>query len=72
MFKSSLCDHNDPYIRVNGILSVAALAAGGGKNYQKVIFKNCTPFTHHISQINNTLVDNSKDIDVVMPMYNLI
>ena len=37
-----------------------------------VIFKNCAPFTDCISKINNTQVDNAKDIDIVMPMYNLI
>ena len=39
---------------------------------KKVIFKNCAPFTDCISKINNTQVDNAKDIDIVMPMYNLI
>ena len=39
---------------------------------KKVIFKNCVPFTYCISEINNTEVDNAKDINVVMPMYNLI
>ena len=43
-----------------------------GMLIKKVIFKNCTPFTNCISEINNTLVDNAKDIDIVMPMYNLI
>ena len=37
-----------------------------------VIFKNCAPFTKCISRINNTDIDNAKDIDIVMPMYNLI
>ena len=37
-----------------------------------VIFKNCTPFTKCISRINNTDKDNAHDIDIVMPMYNLI
>ena len=37
-----------------------------------VAFKNCAPFTNCISEINNTQVDNAKDIDIVMPMYNLI
>ena len=37
-----------------------------------VPFKNCAPFTNCISEINNTQVDNAKDIDIVMPMYNLI
>ena len=37
-----------------------------------MIFKNCAPFTNCISEINNTQVDNAKDIDIAMPMYNLI
>ena len=37
-----------------------------------VIFKNCAPFTDRISEINNTQVDNAKDLDLVMPMYNLL
>ena len=36
------------------------------------MFKNCAPFTNCISEINNTQIDNAKDIDIVMPMYNLI
>ena len=30
------------------------------------------PFVKCISRINNTEIDNAKDIDIVMPMYNLI
>ena len=37
-----------------------------------VIFKNCAQFTKCISRINGTDIDNSPDIDIVMPMYNLI
>ena len=36
------------------------------------IFKNCAPFTKCISRINGTDIDNVQDIDIVMPMYNLI
>ena len=39
---------------------------------KKVIFKNCAPFTDCISEINNTQIDNAKDIDIIMPMDNLI
>ena len=43
------------------------------KNTNKeVIFKNCAPFTDCMSKINNTQVDNAKDIHIVMLMYNLI
>ena len=34
------------------------------------MFKNCAPFTNCISEINNTQVDNAKDIDLVMNAYN--
>ena len=39
---------------------------------KKVIFKTCALFTNYISEINNTQVDNAKDIGIVMAMYNLI
>ena len=37
-----------------------------------VIFKNCVPFTEFISNINNTQIDNARDINLVMSMFNLI
>ena len=75
MLKSSLCDYSDAYILVKGTISVNSTAAQGdtaNNNNKKVIFKNCAPFTNCISEINNTQIDNVKDIDIVMPMYNLI
>ena len=39
---------------------------------KEVAFKNCVPFTDCIYEIENTEIDNSENIDVVMPMYNLI
>ena len=75
MLKSSLCDYSDAYILVKGNISVtntAAAGAGANNINRKVIFKNCAPFTNCISEINNTQIDNAKDIDIVMPMYNLI
>ena len=75
MLKSSLCDYSDAYILVKGTISVdntAAAGANANNTDKKVIFKNCAPFTNCISEINNTQVDNAKDIDIVMPMYNLI
>ena len=49
---------------------VAAPAAAD--NDKEVVFKNCALFTNCISEINNTQIDNTKYIDVIMPMYNLI
>ena len=42
------------------------------KQKKCVIFRNCASFTHCISKINNKQIDDTKDIDVVMPIYNLI
>ena len=39
---------------------------------KKVVFKSYAPFTNCISKTNKTQVDNAKDIDIVMLMYNLI
>ena len=55
-------------ILVSGTIAVAALAAGGEKNGIQVVFKSFTPFTHCISQINNTQIDNAKYINVIMPI----
>ena len=46
-------------------------AAANNAN-KKVVFKNCAPFTNCIRKINNTQIDNTEYIDIVMPMYNLI
>ena len=75
MLKSSLCDYSDAYILVKETITVdntAAEGAAANNANEKVIFKNCAPFTNCISEINNTQVDNTKDIDIVMPLYNLI
>ena len=53
-------------------ITVAALEAGGGNKSKNVVFKNCAPFTDCIREINNTQVDNAKDTDIVMSMYNVI
>ena len=77
MLKSSLCDYSDAYILVKGTITITgagadAAARQADKRDKGVVFKNCAPFTNCISEINNTQVDNAKDIDIVMPMYSLI
>ena len=75
MLKSSLYDYSDAYILVKGTITVNNTAATGAAAYntnKKVIFQKCAPFINCISQINNRQIDNAKDIDIVMPMYNLI
>lgn len=42
------------------------------KRNKQITFKNCALFTNCISQMNNTQINNAKDLDDVMPMFNLI
>ena len=77
MLKSSLCDYSDSYILAKGKITINgrgadAAARQADERDKGVAFKNCAPFISCISEINNTQVDNAKDIDIVMPMYNLI
>ena len=75
VLRSSLCDYSDTHIFVKENISVnniAATDAGANNTDKKVIFKICASFADCISKINNTQVNNAKDIDKVMPKYNLI
>ena len=75
MLKSSLCDYSDGYILVKGTITVPYIAptdANANNASKKIIFKNDAPFINCIFEINNTQADSSKDIDIVMSMYNLL
>ena len=73
ILNSILCNYSDAYILAKGTISIAAQTGDNPNNGNKeVLFKNCAPFTDCISEINNTQIENAKDINVVMPMYNLI
>ena len=77
MLKSSLCDYSDAYILVQGRITITGAGAGdvarqADERNESVIFKNCAPFANSKSEINNTEIDNMKNICIVMPMYNLI
>ena len=77
MLKSSLCDYSDVYILVKGRISIIGAgddvaARQADERNKGVIFKNTAPFTNCKTEINNIEIDNPKDIDIVMPMYNLI
>ena len=77
MLRSSLCDYSDAYILVKGKTEITAArddaaARQAHERDKSVAFKNFAPFTNCIREINNTQIDNAKDIDIVIPMYNLI
>ena len=77
MLRSSVCDYSESYILVGGTVTII----GKGDNdaakrlderNKGLIFRKCAPFTDYITEINNTQIENAKDLDPVMPMYNLI
>ena len=77
MLKSSLCDYSDVYIPVKGKITITgagddAAARQADERDKGVVFKNFAPFTNCIIEINNTQIDDVKEIDIVMQMYNLI
>ena len=77
MLRSNLCDYADAYILVKGTITITGAGNDDATKQaderdKGVTFKNCAPFTKCINRINNTEIDNAKDIDIVMPMYNLI
>ena len=70
MLRSGLCDYSDAYIVVKRKITVTN--PNDNAYDKKVALKNNAPFLSCISKINNTLIDNEKDLDIVMPMYNLL
>ena len=77
MLRSNLCDYADVYIIVKGTITIAGAGDDDAakrldERNKGVIFKNWATFTKCISRMNNTDIDNTQDIDIVMPMYNLI
>ena len=69
----SICGCDDGYrlaketITVNNTTTADADANNANK---KVICKSCAPLTNCISEINNRQVDNARDTDKAMSMYN--
>ena len=65
VIKPNLCDYSDAYILVTGnIQNKPANSA--------VAFKNCAPFRTCDVTINDEHVEKAEDLDIVMPMYNLL
>ena len=70
MLRSDLCDFSDAYIVVKGDITVTN--PNNAKRNKAVAFKNNAPFINCISKINGIKIDNAEDLDVAMPMYNLL
>ena len=77
MLNSNLCNYSDTYIFVKGTITITGEGAdydvkGISKRNKEVKFKNSAPFTDSLIEINDTQADNTKDLDTVMPISNLI
>ena len=76
MLKSSWCDFSDACILAIAIITINGAGVDADTRHadeknKGIIFKNCVPFINCKSEINNTEIDNAKDIDIVMRMYKL-
>ena len=71
MLRSDLCDYSDAFIIVKGDVTLEGGNAANKRN-KYLAFKNNAPFINCISKIHGVKIDNAEDLDVVMPMYNLL
>ena len=75
MLRSDLCDYADAYILINGTIIVTANAGANNirdERNRPLILKNNASFVSCITKINNELIEDAEDLDVVMPVYNLL
>ena len=70
ILRSDCCNFSDVYIVVERNITVTD--PDNAERNKSVAFKNNAPFINCISKINGVKIDNAEDLDVVMPMYNLI
>ena len=67
MIKPNLCDYAEAYILVYG-----TIRADAANNDTRLALKNCAPFTKCNLDINDEHTDTAENLDIVIPMYNLI
>ena len=73
MIISNLYDYSDVYIVVKRTIDLLSAAANENDKAEKdVVFKNNGPFRSCMTKINNTLMENAEDLDIIIPMYNLL
>ena len=71
MLRSGLCDFNDAYIFVKGNITLEGDNDANKRN-KNLAFKNNAPFINCLSKINGVKIDNAEDLDVLIPIYNLL
>ena len=70
MLRADLCDFSDACIVAMGDITVTEL--DNAKRNKSLALKNNAPFINCIWKINGVEIDSAEDLDVVMPMYNLL
>ena len=70
--RDDLCDFNDAYIVVTGKITATNPGINRNDYNRKVSLKNSAPFFNYILKINNQLIEDAQDLDIVMPMFNLL
>ena len=71
MLRSDMCDYSDEYIAVKGRISATSTNNANRKN-KKLARKSNYLFRSCISKINRTFIDNTEDLGIVIPTYNLL
>ena len=71
MLRSDLCNFSDAYIVVEGHITLEGDNDANKRN-KNLAFKSNAPFINCISKINGVKIGNADDLDVLMPMYNLL
>ena len=71
ILRSYLCDFSHAYIVVERDITLEG-DNDDNKQNKNLAFKNNAPLINCISKINGVKIDNAEDLDVVMPMYNLL
>ena len=68
MLRWDLCDYCDAYIAVKIIISVRG--TNDNNNKKSWLWRIMIHLDHAYQ--NKTFIDNAEDLDIVMPMYNLL
>ena len=77
VLKSSLCDYSNANILVKGRITIPETGADAAARQvderdKGVIFKHCASFINCKTEINNTEIDDAKDINIAISIYNVI
>ena len=70
--KTFTADNNEAPNNTAANVTATNTANNNAFGEKKLVFKNNAPFISCISKINGVKIDNAEDLDVVMPMYNLL